>query len=173
MVQLICTQVVTCLIQYYIATTEKIKNIFWVTFLFNVANMLCYALNSDMMTVAMYIIICVRSFIYVYRDEIKKHRWHSLVPIICVLLQGGVGFAMIENPWQLIPTIIPCYVCIYMWFYDTTQKLRIGNIIGNGAWGIYNTVTGLYIVAVGRLITVIMNIVAYIRNRKKVDITQG
>ena len=167
MIQLILTQIVVCIIQYYIATTEKTKNIFWVTFLFNFFNGLCYFFNGDMPTVYFYIVICVRSFIYIYKDKIKVHKWHPVVPIFFIGVQILVGILTLDNYWQLIPMIMPCYVCYYMWFYDTTQKLRIGNIIGNSAWFIYNTATGLYIVAAGRLITVIMNLVTYIKRRKK------
>jgi hypothetical protein len=85
---------------------------------------------------------------------------------MCILAQGIIGFLMMENLWQIIPIIIPCYICYYMWFYDTTQKLRIGNIIGNGTWGIYNTATGLYIIAIGRLITVLINAIEYTKKQK-------
>lgn len=161
MIQLILAQLLVCAVQYYIATTEKIKNVLWTTFLFNFFNLVCYFINGDLTTTCIYVLICVRSFVYTYRDRIKKHKWHHLVPAAAILAQIIVSIFTIENPWQLIPVIIPCYVCYYMWYYDTTQKLRIGNIIGNGAWCVYNTVTGLYIVAVGRLITVVMNIAAY------------
>ena len=58
------------------------------------------------------------------------------------------------------------FVIIYG-FYNTTQKLRIGNIVNNSLWLIYNVVTGLYIVSISRLITVIVNIVSYIKNKNK------
>ena len=167
MVRLILAQILVCIIQYYIATTEKKKNIFLVTFLFNTANMLCYILNKDWPTVYFYIIICVRSFIYIYKDKIKTRKWHPIIPTLFIMVHIVVGILTIENAWQLIPMLMPCYVCYYMWFYDTTQKLRIGNIIGNSAWFIYNTATGLYIVAAGRIITVIMNLITYIKRRKQ------
>ena len=166
MIKLILTQIIVCIIQYYIATTEKTKNIFLVTFLFNFFNGLCYYLNKDMPTVYFYIVICVRSFIYIYKDKIKIHKWHPIIPFLFIGVQIVVGILTLDNYWQLIPMIMPCYVCYYMWFYYTTQKLRIGNIIGNSAWFIYNTVTGLYIVAAGRLITVVMNLITYIKRRR-------
>lgn len=166
MTNVILAQVLVCIVQYYIATTEKTKNIFIVTWLYNVFNLLCYFLNDDMTTTYVYILICIRSFVYIYRDNFKKHKWHFIVPVLAIIAQLVVGFITMENYWQIIPIIIPCYVCYYMWYYDTTQKLRIGNIIGNGSWGIYNIATNLYIIAAGRIITVIMNIVAFVRKNK-------
>lgn len=54
-----------------------------------------------------------------------------------------------------------------MWFCKTTQQLRIWNAICNGLWGIYNFQTGLYIVMISRIITVIVNVFAFIKNSKK------
>ena len=48
-----------------------------------------------------------------------------------------------------------------MWFNKTTQELRIGNIIANSAWFIYNIVTGLYLVAAVRLVTIAANSIQY------------
>ena len=158
-------QILVCIVQYYIANTEKVKNIFITTWLFNVFNLLCYFIKDDKTTVYVYILISVRSFVYIYRDKIKKHRFHFIVPALAVVAQLIVGYLTITNYWQLIPVLIPCYVCYYMWYYDTTQKLRVGNIIGNGAWGIYNAATALYIIAVARFVTVIMNVAAYIKHR--------
>ena len=54
-----------------------------------------------------------------------------------------------------------------MWFSKNTQELRIWNAICNGLWGIYNLMTGLYIVMMSRIITVIINLVVYKENKKK------
>ena len=167
MVQLILAQIAVCIIQYYIATTEKIKNIFWVTFLFNFANLICYFFNGDISTVLLYILICIRTFVYIFRDKLKLHKWSVIISFGFIAIQLVVGFATMTSYWQIIPILTPCYVCYYMWFYETTQKLRIGNIIGNANWCVYNTVTGLYIVAIGRLVTVIMNLVTYIKRRNE------
>ena len=44
---------------------------------------------------------------------------------------------------------------------ETTQKIRIGNIIANLAWAIYNICTGLYIVLIMRAVTILSNLIAY------------
>ena len=90
MIKLILTQIIVCIIQYYIATTEKTKNIFWVTFLFNFFNGLCYYFNGDMPTVYFYIVICVRSFVYIYKDKIKVYKWHPVIPFFFIGVQIGI-----------------------------------------------------------------------------------
>lgn len=165
MTELILMQVLVCAVQYFIATSENIRNIFVVTLLFNVFNLLCYYLNEDMATVYSYIVICVRSVIYIYRDKIKKHRLHFLVPIAAITVQTAVGFTAIKSLWQLLPIIAPCYVNYYLWFYKDTQKLRLGNIANNSLWGIYNFATGLWIIGIVRIITVTMNAVSYKKHK--------
>lgn len=163
MIEVIIAQIIVVLINTYIATTENKKNIYIVTFLFNFANLVMYLLNGDKATSIIYIVISLRSLIYIYKDRFKT----IIVPIICILAQLFIGFTNIENIWQLIPIIVPCFVCYYMWFCKTTQQLRIWNAICNGLWGIYNFQTGLYIVMISRIITVIVNVFAFIKNRKK------
>lgn len=163
MIEVIIAQIIVVLINTYIATTENKKNIYIVTFLFNFANLVMYLLNGDKATSIIYIVISLRSLIYIYKDRFKT----IIVPIICILAQLFIGFTNIENIWQLIPIIVPCFVCYYMWFYKTTQQLRIWNAICNGLWGIYNFQTGLYIVMISRIITVIVNVFAFIKNSKK------
>lgn len=166
MKELIVMQLLVCAVQYFIATSESIKKIFVVTLLFNVFNLLCYYLNGDMATVYSYLVICTRSVVYIYRDSIKKHKWHFVVPLLAIALQTSVGFSAIDNLWQLLPIIAPCYVNYYLWFYESTQKLRLGNIANNSLWGIYNFVTGLWIIGIVRGITVVMNAVAFAKHRK-------
>lgn len=166
MLELIVSQVLVCAIQFFIATSENIGKIFAVTLLFNVFNLLCYYINGDMATTYLYVVICIRSAVYLFRDRIKRHSWHWLVPLTAIAVQTAVGFTNIDNPWQLLPIITPCYVNYYLWFYKSTQKLRIGNAVNNGLWGIYNAATGLWIIAAGRIITVIMNTVSHRIHRK-------
>lgn len=160
---LILTQIVVVLINFYIATTENKKNIYIVTFLFNFANLIMYFFNGDKTTVFIYIVISIRSFIYIYKDKFKT----ILIPIIAIIVQLFVGFNNIENLWQLIPILVPCFVCYYMWFSKNTQELRIWNAVCNFLWGIYNLVTGLYIVMISRFLTVIFNLFAYMKNNKR------
>lgn len=170
--QLIGAQILVCIVQFYIATSENIKHIFIVTFLFNVFNLLCYWFNGDTATTYLYIVICIRSLIYIYRDPIKEHKWHFVIPIIAIVVQLMVGIKAIENIWQLIPILVPCYVNYYLWFYETTQKLRIGNFIGNASWCVYNAVSGLWIISASRCVTAIMNAISYWNHKEKVEENQ-
>lgn len=161
MLNIIIAQLIVVLINIYIANTENKFRLYFVTFLFNLANLIMYLINEDKVTAILYIIITVRSFIYIFKDKFKT----PIVPIIAILVQLFVGFKKIENIWQLIPIIIPCLVCYYMWFCKTTQQLRIWNIICNAAWAIYNLQTGLYIVMISRIATVLANLIAFLKNK--------
>lgn len=161
MLNIIIVQIIIVMINTYIATTENKIRIYVVTFLFNLANLIMYFINDDIPTATLYIVITIRSFIYIFKDSCKT----VVIPVVMILLQLIVGFTSIENIWQLIPIIIPCLVCYYMWFCKTTQQLRIWNAICNGFWAIYNLKTGLYIVMLNRIITVFINLFAYANNR--------
>lgn len=152
-------QIISVIVNTYIAFTEKKKRIYVATFLLNLAQLLMYFFNNDLTTGLIYIIIVVRSLIYIYKDKIKT----NIIPYIVIIIQLLIGIFTIENPLQIISVLIPCYSCWYLWFYDTTQKLRIGNIIANLAWAVYNICCGLYIVLIMRAITVGSNFIAYIK----------
>lgn len=158
---ILISQLVVVIINVYIATTENKKNIYIVTFLFNLSNLIMYMLNKDVTTTAMYIVITLRSLVYIYKDKINI----IIVPIIAILAQLIIGFTTIENMWQLIPILVPCYVCYYMWFNKTTQHLRINNAICNSLWFVYNIYSGLYIASISRVITVTANIVQYYKHK--------
>lgn len=93
MIEVIIAQIIVVLINTYIATTENKKNIYIVTFLFNFANLVMYLLNGDKATSIIYIVISLRSLIYIYKDRFKT----IIVPIICILAQLFIGFTNIEN----------------------------------------------------------------------------
>lgn len=87
----------------------------------------------------------------------------QIISVIVITVQLLIGILTIETPLQIMSVLIPCYSCWYLWFYDTTQKLRVGNILANLAWAIYNLCSGLYIVLIMRAITVSSNLIAYIK----------
>lgn len=167
MIEIILMQIIVVLINIYIANTENKFRLYFVTFLFNLSNLIMYLVNNDQVTAILYIIITIRSFIYIFKDKFKT----AIIPIIAILVQLIIGFKEIENIWQLIPIIIPCLVCYYMWFCKTTQQLRIWNMICNAAWGLYNFKTSLYIVMCSRIITVIINLIAYLKNKDKKELS--
>lgn len=156
-------QIITILVNIYISFTEKKKRIYIATFLLNLSQLLMYMFNNDLTTTLIYIVITVRSFIYIYKDKFKT----DIVPYLAIIIQLIIGYYTIENSMQVLSILIPCYTCYYLWFYNDTQKIRIGNIIANILWGVYNIATGLYIVLIMRAMTIISNIVAYIRRRKQ------
>lgn len=156
-------QIITILVNIYISFTEKKKRIYIATFLLNLSQLLMYMFNNDLTTTLIYIVITVRSFIYIYKDKFKT----DIVPYLAIIIQLIIGYYTIENTMQILSVLIPCYTCYYLWFYNDTQKIRIGNIIANTLWGVYNIATGLYIVLIMRAMTIISNIVAYIRRRKQ------
>ena len=161
---IVFVQVVAVLTQIYIANTEHIKRIMIATFLFNLFNMLCYFLQGDMMTVYMYILIVVRSFVYIEKDKLDKY---TFIPIGFIIIQTIVGLTTLQYWYNILAIIIPCYTIYYMWFYKTTQKLRVGNIVSASLWFAYNIITGLYIISISRVITVAVNAIALRTHRKE------
>ena len=156
-------QILSVIVNTYIAFTEKKKRIYIATFLLNLAQLLMYFFNNDMTTTLIYIVIVIRSLIYIYKDKFKT----NIIPYVIIVIQLLIGFSTIETPIQILSIILPCYTCWYLWFYESTQKIRVGNIISNLTWGIYNICTGLYIVLIMRAITVLSNLIAYIKYSKK------
>lgn len=152
-------QVVTIIVNIYVSFTERTKRIYVATFLLNVAQLIMYFFNQDITTGLIYIIIVVRSYIYIYKDNFKT----DLVPYSMILLQVVVGVLTMEKDIQLMSILIPCYSCWYLWFYNDTQKLRVGNIIANILWAIYNACTGLYIILIMRFMTIMSNVIGYIK----------
>lgn len=160
---IIIAQIFVVAINLYLATTEDKLKIYIITFLFNFSNLIMYIVNGDKATTIVYIVISLRSFIYIFRDKFKT----PIIPICVISCHLILGFFTIENVWQILSIVTPCFVCYYMWFWKTTQKLRVGNIINNTLWLIYNIHGGLYIVVIARLVTISGNLFNLIKNKKK------
>lgn len=158
-------QIVTIIINIYIAFTENKKGIYVAIFLQNFAQLIMYWFNSDLTTTLIYVVIAVRSILCIYKDKFKT----DLVPYTIINIQLIIGCCTIETPLQLISILNPCYACWYLWFYKDTQKIRIGNIITHTAWAIYNICGGLYIVLIMRIITIVSNLTAYIRRKHELE----
>lgn len=152
-------QIITVIVKIYMSFTEKKKRIYIANFLLNFSLLMMYYFKSDYTTALIYIVISIRSLVYIYKDKFKT----NIIPCIAIIIQILIGYVTIENGFQIFSVIIACYSCWYLWFYNNTQKLRIGNIIANTAWAIYNIYGGLYIVLIMRGITITSNIVAYIK----------
>lgn len=155
-------QIITIIVNIYISFTEKKKRIYIATFLLNASQLAMYFFNNDLTAGLIYIVITIRSLIYIYKDQFKTNR----IVYIIIGIQLLIGLFTIENKLQILSVLIPCYSCWYLWFYNDTQKLRIGNIIANIAWSIYNVCGGLYIILIMRAITIASNLIAYIKRKK-------
>lgn len=155
-------QVITVIVNIYISFTEKKKRIYIATFLLNLSQLFMYFFNNDITTGLIYIIIVIRSLIYIYKDKFKK----DIIPYVIISIQVLVGVFTLKNNLQILSIMIACYSSWYLWFYNDTQKLRVGNVIANSAWSIYNICQGLYIIIIMRVITILSNLIAYIERKK-------
>ncbi len=159
-------QIFAVLISTYIAFVRSKKIVYVLTFLFNLSCLLVYYFNNDLVTSLMYLIIAIRSFVYIYKDKIN----YNFIPLLFILLHLIVWVLVPHTSISILSVLTPCFVTYYMWYWNTLQKLRIGNIINNGLWFIYNLITGVWILMVFRLVVVIANILAYKINFKKINV---
>ena len=162
--ELIIIQVILVITNSYIAVIENKRNIYIVTFLFNLLNLIMYLFKGDITTVTLYVLVTTRSLIYIFKDRVIQY---NIIPIGFILLQIILGILTMTNYWQIISISVSCFSCYYLWYFDTTQKLRAGNVVANTAWAIYNIVNGLYIASISRFITIAVNGAAYIKNLDK------
>lgn len=159
-------QIVSLLGQIYIAFTRKKTNVLIATFLINLAQAVCYAIVRDTAAFYVSIVITVRTFVYIFSERLKRFRWSIAVPIAAIAVQAAVGAASIETPLQLFAVVTPCFTCYYLWFFRKTQSIRVGNIVGNALWLVYNCLGGLWILALTRVWTIALNAAAYLRYRR-------
>lgn len=158
-------QLITIIVNIYIAFTEEKKRIYIATFLLNLSQLIMYLFNNDLTTALIYIVITIRSLIYIYKDKFKT----NVIPYIAISIQVLIGCFTLKNTFQIFSILIASYSCWYLWFYNDIQKLRIGNIVANTAWAIYNICGGLYIIIIMRCITIVSNMIAYIRRNRQIE----
>ena len=161
LLQSIIVQIIVLIAQLYIATNENIKHIFIARFIYTALYMVLYFINGDITTALTYVLNTIRSAVYIERQELYKYKWHFMIPIAFILAQIIIGLLTMNNYWQLLAIFNGCYFAYYLWFYKTTQKLRIGNMVGDFLWLIYNVISKLWIVAAGRIIVISMNAISY------------
>ena len=58
-------QIIIVIVNIYISFTEKKKRIYIATFLLNLAQLIMYFFNSDLTTALIYVVIVIRSFVYI------------------------------------------------------------------------------------------------------------
>lgn len=159
-------QAVGFLLNVYVAFARNTRRIYLSTALFNLANLVLYFCMKDWPAVLTYVLITVRSFVYTYMEPDPKTAWRKTVPILFCGLHMAVGIASIRDPWQLLTVVAPVTVCLSMWFWKgQLQKLRVGNVANAACWLAYNLHTGLYIIALTRVATIVANLAALYRNR--------
>ena len=66
-------QIISVIVNTYIAFTEKKKRIYIATFFLNLAQLFMYFFNNDLTTALIYIVIVVRSLVYIYKDKFKTN----------------------------------------------------------------------------------------------------
>lgn len=154
-------QIITIIVNIYIAFTEKKKRIYIATFFLNLSQLVMYLFNDDLTTALIYIVIVIRSYLYIYKDKLKN----NIIPYIIIFTQIIIGCYTSENITQIFSILIACYSSWYLWFYNDTQKLRIGNIVANTAWACYNILGGLYIILIMRAIAIGSNMIAYFKRK--------
>lgn len=159
---LVIAQVLTLSISIYIAFTKSVRRLFVADFILNASLLACYILISDTATALIYIIGAIRSFLYIYKDRFRG----NIVPVLMIVLSAGVGLATMRYPHQLLSIATACWVCWYMWsWHDNKQKIRLGNVLANASWGIYNSIVGLCIVVIMRVFLVCANMVSIYQHR--------
>lgn len=162
---IILMQILTIIFNIYIAFTEKRKRIYIATFLLNLSQLIMYLSDSDLTAGLIYVIVTIRSLIYIYKEKFSTNS----IPYIIIIIQLVIGYLTLENWLQIVSVLLPCYSCWYLWFSKDTQELRMGNIIANSAWAIYNFANGLYIILIMRAIAIGSNLIAYINKRKELS----
>ena len=73
-------QLITIIVNIYIAFTEGKKRIYIATFLLNLSQLIMYLFNNDLTTALIYIAITIRSLIYIYKDKFKT----NVIPYIAI-----------------------------------------------------------------------------------------
>ena len=95
-------QILSVIVNTYIAFTEKKKRIYIATFLLNLTQLFMYFFNDDLTTALIYIIIVLRSLIYIYKDKFKT----NIVPYLAIIVQLLIGFFTIKAPIQILSIFI-------------------------------------------------------------------
>lgn len=167
--QLIITQIVIVLIGIYLAFTENKKNIYLVTFLFNLSTMIMYIFNHDKAATISSMVLTIRALVYIMRDRLKTllGRFAWTVPCSFFVLHLVLGLISIDSPIQLLCIAAPILTAAYMWWEHGTQDLRAGNSIAYGLWALYEGITGLYIVMVSDIVQTLVFAYSFIAHRRR------
>lgn len=161
----IITQSFALICNTYCAFTKNKKNIYLVTLLFNTFCLLTGFFQGNYGLVASYIIIIYRSIALLKKDLLKTK--FKLFPVTFILAHIIFGIVTWNSSWDIIPIITPIITGCIFWFSDNLQTYRFGNILNSGLWLVHNLWSQSYILCIVRVYTIITNIVALIKNKKK------
>ena len=164
---LIIFQIIALIVDGCIAFSNNKKNILLMTFVFNFLSFLLYLFIKDYSTVISCILIVTRSFTYIYQEKIKKYKFSFLVPIGFMTLHFILGLKTITSIWEILPIIAPCIVCYLLWFEKKRQNMRLLQALSDLLWFIHNVYSGLYIVSISRILSIVLGLLAYKKNKVK------
>ena len=161
---LIIFQIIALIVDGYIAFSNNKKNVLLMTFVFNFLSLLLYFFIKDYSTVISYILIVTRSLVYIFQEKIKKYKFSFLIPITFMSLHIILGIKTITSIWGILPIIAPCIVCYLLWFVKKRQNMRLLQALSDLLWFIHNIYSGLYIISLSRIISIILGLLAYKKN---------
>lgn len=164
MVATILLQIIAVILNLYTAFTNNKKNILIATFAFNTFCLLIYALINNKASVISYILIVSRSTVYLFQNKLKQIRFSFLVPIGFILMHILFGINTYISIWNLIPIVAPSICCYLLWFEKSRQKMRLEQLMSDSLWLIYVIHSGLYILSISRIVSIISGFMAWTKN---------
>lgn len=136
------------------------------TLLANTVTFFTYFVNNNYVGAVIYSITVIRSILYVYKDKFRT----NITCYIMITFQIIIAVLTIDSYFEILNITAGIYSCYYMWFYKTPQQFRAGFIVNNVLRLAYETINGLYILAIMRtcsIISAVYNIVkSYIRDKQ-------
>lgn len=131
--------------------------------LFNIFNLICFIFYQDMESVFVYAFVSIRSIVYIYRDKIRSSKFSFMIPVISIILQIVLGLLFLKHNYQVVPIIISCFVCYYLWFWQDIYSLKFGNVAVESSWMLYGLFTNAYITSIIQLLVLILEILSIVK----------
>lgn len=161
----IITQSLALCCNTYCAFTKNKQRVYIATMLFNIFCLLTGFFQHNYGLVISYCIICYRSIIMLMKNKIKK--WYCIFPLTFIAMHIVFGIVTWTSFWDIIPIITPIITGCVLWYFNNLQIYRCNNIVNSMLWMIHNIYSQSYILVVVRIYTIVVNIFALIKNKKK------
>ncbi len=167
---MICILQIIALIFYaYIAFSHKKRNVLITVFVHNFTCLILSVVINDFSAVYSYILVNLRSFIFLYQDRLKKNQYTNAIPVGICILHIILGISSVER-WYQIPTIIgPIVLTLSFWFENNRQRMRAEQSFSDAMWLIYNAFAGLYILCITRVMMITISLIAIYKNKNKIE----